>query len=86
MKLTDQEVAARLAAHPEHDVCVLRIEDGDYGCEEIPDPPRLWLLVQAADGRKFSLELPEPRVTALGLTEGYTCRLCDLRVPSDKTI
>lgn len=79
MKLTDQEVAARLAAHPEHDVCVLRIENGDYGCEEIPDPPRLWLLVQAADGQKFSLELPEPHVAAMELVEGDTCCLGELR-------
>ena len=75
MKLTDQEVAARLAAHPEHDVCVLRIENGDYGCEEIPDPPRLWLLVQAADGQKFSMELPEPRVAAMALADGDACCL-----------
>ena len=81
MRLTDQEVAARLAAHPEHDVCVLRMENGDYGCEEIPDPPRLCLLVQAADGQKFSMELPEPRVAAMGLAEGGTCCLRDLRMP-----
>ena len=31
MRLTDEEVAARIAAVPEHDVCVLRIEDGDFG-------------------------------------------------------
>ena len=34
MRLTDQEVAARIAAAPDHDVCVLRIEEGDFGCEE----------------------------------------------------
>jgi hypothetical protein len=75
MRLTDEEVAARLAAAPEHDVCVLRIEDGDYGCEEPKDPPLLWLMVQRANGDKLSREVPAPRVEALGLTEGCTCRL-----------
>ena len=78
MKLTDAEVAARLAAAPDHDVCVLRIEDGDYGCAEPKDPPLLWLLVQRADGEKLCREIPEPVVDALGLTEGCTCRLEDL--------
>ena len=78
MRLTDAEVAARLAAAPGDDVCVLRIEDGDYGCEEPKDPPQLWLLVQRADGAKLSRELPEPRAEALGLAEGCTCRLEDL--------
>jgi hypothetical protein len=78
MRLSNEEVAARLAAAPEHDVCVLRIEDGDYGCEEPKDPPLLWLMVQRANGDKLSRELPEPRVEALGLTEGCTCRLEDL--------
>ena len=31
MRLTDAEAAARIAATPGHDVCVLRIEDGDFG-------------------------------------------------------
>lgn len=78
MKLSKEEAASRLAAAPEHDVCVLRIEDGDFGCEEPKDPPLLWLLVQTADGKQVSLELPEPRVEALGLTEGGTCCLADL--------
>ena len=78
MKLTAAEVAGRLAAAPDHDVCVLRIEDGDYGCEEPKDPPLLWLLVQRADGEKLCREIPEPVVDALGLTEGCTCRLEDL--------
>lgn len=78
MTLPGEEVRARLAAAPEHDVCVLRMEDSDFGCEEPKDPPLLWLLVQTADGRKFSRELPEPRVEDLGLTEGCTCRLEDL--------
>jgi hypothetical protein len=78
MRLSNEEVAARLAAAPEHDVCVLRIEDGDYGCEEPKDPPLLWLMVQRANGDKLSREVPEPRVEALGLTEGCTCRLEDL--------
>nr|WP_326186026.1 hypothetical protein [uncultured Oscillibacter sp.] len=79
MKLNDEAVAARIAAAPGHDVCVLRIEDGDFGCEEPKDPPLLWLLVQAADGTRHIRELPELRVEALGLTEGGTCRLEDLR-------
>lgn len=78
MKLSKEAVAARLAAAPEDDVCVLRIEDGDFGCEEPKDPPLLWLLVQTADGRQFSREIPELRVEALGLREGGTCRLEDL--------
>jgi hypothetical protein len=78
MRLSDEEVAARLAAAPEHDVCVLRIEDGDFGCEEPKDPPLLWLMVQRANGDKLSREVPEPRVEALGLTEGCTCKLEDL--------
>lgn len=79
MRLSAEEAAARLAAAPEHDLCVLRIEDGDFGCEEHRDPPMLWLLVQSADGRRFSLDIPEPRVEVLALTEGCTCRLADLR-------
>jgi hypothetical protein len=78
MKLSKEEVAARLAAAPECDVCVLRIEDGDFGCEEPKDPPLLWLLVQDGEGRQFSRELPEPRVLALDLREGGVCRLEDL--------
>jgi hypothetical protein len=78
MRLSNEEVAARLAAAPEHDVCVLRIEDGDFGCEEPKDPPLLWLMVQRANGDKLSREIPEPRVEALGLTEGCTCKLEDL--------
>ena len=64
MRLTDEEVAARIAAVPEHDVCVLRIEDGDFGCEEHREPAPLWLLCQTADGQKFSLDIPETRVVA----------------------
>ena len=78
MKLNREEIAARLAASPEHDVCVLRIEEGDFGCEEHRDPPRLWLLTETAAGERRSLELPEPRVEALGLTEGCTCCFADL--------
>ncbi len=80
MKLSREEAAARLAAAPEHDVCVLRIEDGDFGCEEPKDPPLLWLLVQRADGGQISFEIPESRVEALGLMEGGTCRLADLHI------
>lgn len=78
MRLSDEEAAARIAAAPGCDACVLRIEDGDFGCEEPKDPPLLWLLVQTADGNRRSLELPEPRVEALGLTEGRACRFEDL--------
>lgn len=74
MKRSGEEAAA-----PGCDVCVLRIEDGDYGCEEPRDPPLLWLLVQSADGRQFSLEIPEPRAEALALSEGCACRLSDLQ-------
>ena len=78
MELTDAQAAERIAAAPGTDVCVLRIEDGDYGCEEPRDPPLLWLRVKTADGRVFSREVPEPKVAALGLAEGGTCRLADL--------
>lgn len=78
MRLTDAEVAARIAAAPGHDVCVLRIEEGDSGCEEHRDPTPLWLLCQRADGAKFSLDIPETQVDTLGLTEGCTCREEDL--------
>lgn len=78
MKLSNEEAAARIAAAPGHNACVLRIEDGDFGCEERREPAPLWLLVQSADGTRFSLDIPETRVEALGLTEGCTCRLEDL--------
>ena len=78
MKLTEAEAAARIAAAPGHNVCVLRIEEGDFGCEERRDPAPLWLLCQRSDGVRFSLDIPEPRVEALGLTEGCTCREEDL--------
>ena len=78
MRLTVQEAAARIAAAPGHDVCVLRIEEGDFGCEEHRDPVPLWLLCQRADGTRFSLDIPETQVDALGLTEGCTCREEDL--------
>lgn len=54
MKLSKEEIAARLSGALGDDVCVLRIEDGDFGCEEPKDPPLLWLLVQTADGKQFS--------------------------------
>ena len=78
MRLTDGEAAARIAAAPGHNVCVLRIEEGDFGCEERRDPAPLWLLCQRSDGVRFSLDIPETRVEALGLTEGCTCREEDL--------
>ena len=74
MRLTEQEAAARIAAAPDHDVCVLVIGEGDYGCEEHREPSPLWLFCQRADGSRFSLDVPEARVEALGLTEGCTCR------------
>ena len=74
MKLTEAEAAARIAAAPGHNVCVLRIEEGDFGCEERRDPAPLWLLCQRSDGVRFSLDIPETRVEALGLTDGRTCR------------
>ena len=79
MKLTNDEVAARIAAATGHDVCVLRIEEGDFGCEERREPAPLWLLCQRADGVRFSLDIPQTRVEALGLIEGCTCREEDLR-------
>ncbi len=83
MKLTKEEAALRIAAAPEDDTCVLRIEDGDFGCEEHREPAPLWLLCQDADGVRFSLDIPEPRINALGLTEGGTCRKADLFAKSE---
>lgn len=79
MKLTAEEVAARIAAAPGADACVLRIEEGDFGCEEHREPAPLWLLVQTAGGTRYSRDIPAPRVETLGLTEGGVCRLDDLR-------
>ena len=79
MKLTQADAAARIAAAAGHDVCVLRIEEGDFGCEERREPAPLWLLCQRADGVRFSLDIPQTRVDALGLIEGCTCREEDLR-------
>ena len=78
MRMTEEEAAERIAAAPGHNVCVLRIEEGDFGCEERRDPAPLWLLCQRSDGVRFSLDIPETRVEALGLTEGCTCREEDL--------
>ena len=78
MKLTNEEIAARIAAVPGADVCVLRIEEGDFGCEEHREPAPLWLLVQTADGTRYSRDIPAPRVDALGLTEGAVCQLEEL--------
>ena len=78
MRMTEEEAAARIAAAPGDDACVLRIEDGDFGCEEHREPPMLWVLVQDAAGNQTSRDLPEPRAAALGLAEGGTCRLEDL--------
>ena len=75
MKLTNEEIRARLAAAPEHDVCVLRIEDGDYGCEEPPEIPALWLQLCDREGQLMVREIPEPVINTLGLTEGCTCKL-----------
>ena len=78
MKLTEAEAAARIAAAPGRGGVVLRSGGGDVGCEEHREPAPLWLLCQRADGVRFSLDIPETRVEALGLTEGGTCREEDL--------
>ena len=52
------------------------------GDAEVPAPARHRdadeVGVALADGQKFSLDIPENRVEALGLTEGCTCRRADL--------
>ncbi|WP_455582678.1 hypothetical protein [Dysosmobacter sp.] len=73
-----EEAARRLAAAPGADALVVRIGEGDYGCEEPGGTPMLWLLLQTANGQTISRELPEARAAALGLTEGGVCRLADL--------
>lgn len=78
MELPDGEVAARLAAAPGDDVCILRIEESEFGCEEQRCPPRLWLLVETADGQRFSREIAEAQAVELGLFVGGTCRLSQL--------
>jgi hypothetical protein len=60
------------------DACVLRIGEGDYGCEEPPRDPPVWLLVLTREGEKLSRELPESRLRELELKEGALCRLADL--------
>lgn len=69
----------RLRADEACDAAVLRIEDGDYGCEEPRDPPMVWLLLLLPDGNRLSREIPEPLLDALALTEGSLCRLADLQ-------
>ena len=67
----------RLLASPEYDAAIVRIAEGDFGCEE-RETPMLWLLFLLRDGSQLSRELPESLVERLGLAEGSLCRLSDL--------
>ena len=67
----------RLLASPEYDAAIVRIAEGDFGCEE-RETPMLWLLFLLRDGSQLSRELPESLVARLGLAEGSLCRLSDL--------
>lgn len=71
------DLLAQLQASPEHDAAILRIAEGDFGCEE-RESPMLWLLFLSRDGTQFSRELPEDLVLRTGLTEGSLCRLSEL--------
>ena len=71
------DLLAQLQASPEYDTAILRIAEGDFGCEE-RESPMLWLLFLSRDGTQFSRELPEELVIRAGLTEGSLCRLSDL--------
>ena len=67
----------RLLASPEYDAAIVRIAEGDFGCEE-REIPMLWLLFLLRDGSQLSRELPEDLVNKLALTEGSLCRISDL--------
>ena len=71
------DLLSRLTASPEYDAAVLRIAEGDFGCEE-REEPLLWLLLLLRDGTQISREIPEPLAENLHLTEGSLCRLTDL--------
>lgn len=77
---TDALLSRLRGAVPELDAAVERIGEADYGCEERPEdaPPTVWVLALLRDGAQRSLEIPESRLTAHGLTEGSLCRLTDL--------
>ncbi len=75
--MTREEALARLVAAPESDICILRIEDADYGCEECRDAAMVWVQVVRRDGELLSMEIPESVLA--GLKIGSVCRLSDLR-------
>lgn len=74
--LTREDATARLATAPDADVCILRIEDADFGCEECRAVPLVWVQVLRRDGELLSMEVPESALT--GLAIGSVCRLADL--------
>ena len=71
------DLLKQLQMSPEYDAAILRIAEGDFGCEE-RESPMLWVLFLARDGTQFSREFPEDLVIRAGLTEGSLCRLSDL--------
>lgn len=75
--MNNLELLTRLQASPEYDAAILRIAEGDFGCEE-RETPMLWILFLLQDGSQTSQELPESLMDRLGLTEGSLCRLSDL--------
>ena len=50
---------SRLQSSAEYDAAILRIAEGDFGCEE-RETPMLWILFLLRDGTRFSREIPEP--------------------------
>jgi probable phosphoglycerate mutase len=53
---------------------VLRIDEQDYGCEELPDgqPVLCDVLLQDADGVRHTLAVPDAALYRNGIEEGCT--------------
>ena len=75
---TRDEIAACLDAAPEDDLYVLELEPMAYGCGELLDPPRVWVLTEDQSGTRSSCCIAAARVKALELAAGGTCQRADL--------
>ena len=74
-----EELLRRLTASPEYDAAVLRVAEGDFGCEE-REEPMLFVQLLLRNGTMLSREFPESLVDNLRLAEGCLCRLQDLNL------